>query len=75
MKLCEILYLYEVFHENYESDNLHEVSKEEFNKMFGLSSLNDKHECNVISMLSMIVINANDDCTSHDQISEEKVFL
>ena len=53
VKLCQILYLYKVFLENYESDNCYEVLKEEFNKMFDVSSLNVKHDCNVASMNSL----------------------
>ena len=41
--------------------------------MFGIKSLNDKHDCNAVSMLYMNIHNANDDCTSHDKISEKRV--
>ena len=34
--------------------------EEEFNKMFGIKSLNDKHDCNVVSMLSLNIHDAND---------------
>ena len=61
------------FLENYESGKCYEVLEEEFNQMFGVSSLNDKNDCNVISMFSLNAINANDYCTSHIKISEEKV--
>ena len=60
VKLCQILYLYKVFLENYESDNCYEVLEEEFNKMFNVSSLNVKHDCNVISMNSLNIHDAND---------------
>ena len=60
MKLCEILYLYKVFLENHELENFYELLKEEFNKMFDVSSLNIKHDCNVISMSSMNINDAND---------------
>ena len=35
--------------------------------MFGIKSLNDEHDCNVVSMNSMNIHNTNDDCTSHDK--------
>ena len=60
VKLCQILYLYKVFLENYDSENYYEVIKEEFNKMFDVSSLNIKHDYNVISMSSMNINDAND---------------
>ena len=53
MKLSALLYLYEVFLENHESKNCYEVLKEEFYKVINESSLNDKHECNVVNMYSM----------------------
>ena len=35
--------------------------------MLGTKSLNDEHDCNVVSMNSLNIQNANDDCTSHDK--------
>jgi hypothetical protein len=43
------------------------VLEEEVNKMFGTKSLNDEHDCNVVSINSMNIQNTNDDCTSHDK--------
>ena len=60
MKLSALLYLYEVFLENRESDNCYEVLKEEFYKVIDESPLNDKHECNVVNMYSMNINYAND---------------
>ena len=34
--------------------------------MFGTKYLNDERDCNVVSMNSLNIQNANDDCTSHD---------
>ena len=31
-----------------------------------MAYLNDEHACNVVSMNSLNIQNANDDCTSHD---------
>ena len=36
-------------------------------KMFGTKSLNDEHDCNVVSMNSLNIHSTNDDCTSHDE--------
>ena len=49
-----MLHLFNVFHENKDSDNCAKVLEEECNKMFGIQSLNDEHDCNVVSMNSMI---------------------
>ena len=35
--------------------------------MFGTKYLNDEHGCNVVSMNSFNIQNANDDCTSHEK--------
>ena len=41
--------------------------EEECIKMFGTKSLNDEHDCNVVSMNSLNIHSTNDDCTSHDE--------
>ena len=71
LRLPHIIHLYNVFLENKDSDNCAQLIEEEFNKMFGIKSLNDEHDCNVVSMNSMNIQNTNDDCTSHDK----KYFL
>ena len=35
--------------------------------MLGTKYLNDEHDCNVVSVNSLNIQNANDDCTSHDK--------
>ena len=60
-----VLYLYNVFRENDGSENYAQLL-EELNKMFGKKYFNDEHDCNVVSMNSLNIQNANDDCTSHD---------
>ena len=34
--------------------------------MLGTKYLNDEHDCNIVSVNSLNIQNANDDCTSHD---------
>ena len=60
LRLPHILCLYHVFLENDGSENFAQLIEEEFNKMFGIKSLNDEHDCNVVSMLSMNSHDAND---------------
>ena len=41
--------------------------EEECIKIFGTKSLNDEHDCNVVSMNSLNIHSTNDDCTSYDE--------
>ena len=45
---------------NKDSDNCAKVLEEECNKMFGIQSFNDEHDCNVVSMNSLNIHDAND---------------
>ena len=60
-------HLYNIFLENDGSENCAQLLEEEVNKMFGTKYLNNEHDCNVVSMNSLNIKNANDDCTSHDK--------
>ena len=60
LRLPHVLHLYNVFCENMDSDNCAQVLEEEFNKMYGIKSLDDEHDCNVISMNSLNIHDAND---------------
>ena len=62
-----MLHLFNIFHENKDSDNCTKMLEEECIKMFGTKYLNDEHDCNVISMNSLNIHSTNDDCTSHDE--------
>ena len=53
-----------VFRENDGRENCAQLIEEEFYKMFGI---NDEHDCNVVSMNSMNLQNANVDFTSHQK--------
>jgi hypothetical protein len=67
LRFPHIIRLYNVFLENDEAENCAQLIEEEFNKMFGIKTLNDEHDCNVVGMNSLNIQNANDDCTSHDK--------
>ena len=60
-------HLYNIFLENDGSENCAQLLEEEVNKMLGTKYLNDEHDCNVVSVNSLNIQNANDDCTSHDK--------
>ena len=55
-----MLHLFNVFHENKDSDNCAQVLEEECIRMFGTKSLNDEHHCNVVSMNSLNIHSTND---------------
>ena len=60
LRLPHMLHLFNVFHENKDSDNCAEVLEEECIKMFGTKSLCDEHDFNVVSMNSLNIHDAND---------------
>ena len=53
-------HLYNIFLENDGSENCAQLLEEEVNKMFGTKYLNDEHDCNVVSMNSLNIHDAND---------------
>ena len=55
-----MLHLFNVFHENKDSDNCAKVLEKECIRMFGTKYLNDEHDCNVVSMNSLNIHDAND---------------
>ena len=57
LRLPHIIHLYNVFCENDGKENCAQLLEEESNKMFGI---NDEHDCNVISMNSLNIHDAND---------------
>ena len=59
VRLPHILHLYNIFLENDGSENCAQLL-EEVNKMFGTKYLNDEHDCNVVSMNSLNIHDAND---------------
>ena len=67
LSLSHTLHLFNIFREYDGKENCAQVLEEEVYKMFGTKSLNDEHDCNVISMNSLNIHSTNDDCTSHDE--------
>ena len=60
LRLPHMLHLFNVFRENDGKENCAKVLEEEVNKMFGTKSLYDEHDCNVVSMNSLNIHDAND---------------
>ena len=55
-----MLHLFNIIHENKDSDYCAQLLEEECIKMFGTKSLNDEHDCNVVSMNSLNIHDTND---------------
>ena len=53
-------HLYNIFLENDGSEICAQLLEEECYKMFGIESLNDEHDCNVVGMNSLNIHDAND---------------
>ena len=53
-------HLCNMFLENDGSENCAQLLEEEVNKMFGTKYLNDEHDCNVVSVNSLNIHDAND---------------
>ena len=60
LRVPHMLLLFNVFRENKDSDNCAQVLEEEIYKIFGTKYLNDEHDCNVVSMNSSNIYDAND---------------
>ena len=60
LRLPHMLHLFNVFRENKDSDNCAQVLEEECIRMFGTKYLNDEHDCNVVSINSLNIHDAND---------------
>jgi len=60
LRWSHIIHLYNVFCENDGKENCAQLIEEEFNKMFGIKSMNDEHDCNVASMNSLNIHDASD---------------
>src|SRR3954465_8494639 len=58
--LSHTLHLFNIFRKYDEKENCAKVLEEEVYKMFGTKSLNDEHDCNIVSMNSLNIHDAND---------------
>ena len=60
LSLPHTLHLFNILCENDGKENCAQVLEEECIKMFGTRSLYDEHDCNVVSMNSLNIHDAND---------------
>ena len=61
------LYLFNIFRKYDEKETCAQVLAEYVYKMFDTKSLNDQHDCNVVSTNSLNIHSTNDDCASCDE--------
>ena len=69
LSLSHTLHLFNIFREYDGKENCAKVLEEQVSKMFGTKSMNDEHDCNVVSINSLNIHSTNDDCTSYDEMS------
>ena len=60
LSLSHTLCLFNIFRENDGKENCAQFLEEECIKMFGTRSFYDEHDCNVVSMNSLNIHDAND---------------
>ena len=72
LSLSHTLRLFNIFREYDEKENCAQVLEEEIYRMFDTKSLNDEHDCNVVSMNSLNIHSTNDDCTIYDEFVSYK---
>ena len=60
LSLSHTLHLFNIFRECDGKENCAQVLEEEVYKMFGIKPLYDEHDCNVVSMNSLNIHDAND---------------
>ena len=60
LSLSHTLRLFNIFCEYDEKENCAQVLEEEIYRMFDTKSFNDEHDCNVVSMNSLNIHDAND---------------
>ena len=62
LSLSHMLHLFNIFCENDGKENCAQVLEEECIKMLDTKSLNDEHDCNVVSINSLNIHSINDGC-------------
>ena len=60
LSLSRTLRLFNIFRENNGRENCAQVLEEQIYRMFDTKYLNDDHDCNVVSMNSLNIHDAND---------------
>ena len=78
LSLSRTLRLFNIFREYDGKENCAQVLEEELHRMLGIKYVNDEHDCNVVSMNSLNIHDAND-MQSHKlgeaMFDEDDIFL
>ena len=78
LSLSHMLHLFNIFCEYDGKENCAQVLEEEIYRMFDTKSLNDEHDCTVVSINSLNIYDAND-MQSHKlgeaMYDEDDIFL
>ena len=62
LRMPHMLHIFNVFREHDGKENCAQVLKEELHRMLGIEYVNDEHDCNVVSMNSLNIHDANCRC-------------
>ena len=60
LRVTHMLHLFYFFRENDGKENCAQVLEEELHRMLSIKYVNDEHDCNVVSMNSLNIHDAND---------------
>ena len=60
LSLPHTLHIFNILREYDGKYNCAQLIEEEFNKMFGIKSLNDEHDCSIVSMNPLNICDASD---------------
>ena len=60
LSVSHMLHLFNIFREYDEKENCAQVLEEELHRILGMKYVNDEHDCNVVSMNSLNIHDAND---------------
>ena len=78
LSLSHTLHLFNIFREYDGKENCAQVLEEELHRIFGIKHVNDEHDCNVVSMNSLNIHDAND-MQSHNlgeaMFEEDDIFV
>ena len=60
LRLPHMLHIFNTFRENDGKENCAQVLEEELHRMLGIKYVHDEHDCNVVSINSLNIHDAND---------------
>ena len=60
LRLPHMLHLFNIFRKNDGKENCAQVLEKELHRMLGIKYVNDEHDCNVVSINSFNIQDAND---------------